>query len=81
MHFTDEVAETPDGVALDVEFGTEYGFEGAYVRIADVALIRSGMDRDALCPKAFAIDCGTQDIRHVAAPRIPQRGDLVDVNT
>jgi hypothetical protein len=39
------------------------------------------MDRNALCTKALAIDGGLQYVGHVAAARVPQRGDLIDVNT
>ena len=81
MYFEHEVAETPDGLAFDVEFGGKYGLEGPHVGIADMALVRTGVNRNALGTETFTVDGCFHHVGYVAAACIPQRGDLVDVNT
>ena len=45
-----------------------------------MALVGPGMNRDAVCTEALAIFRCPDHVGQVAAPRIAQRGELVDVD-
>ena len=75
-----EVHELGFGVALYVELRGDERLEVAHVLAADVALVGARMHGDALCAKALAILRHAQHVGVVAAPRVAQCGNLVDVH-
>ena len=78
------VAWRRGGIALDVELGAgvfvHHLLQGVDIVGMDMACVRARMDRDArrarIENRARAVD----DVRSIAAPRIAQPGDLVDVD-
>jgi hypothetical protein len=67
-------------VAFDIEFRMDDRPERPDISIADMPLVRPGMDRDAVSAKCLDVHRGLPDIRVIAAPGIAQRGDLVDID-
>ncbi len=68
-------------ITFDVELRGQHRLQGAHIATSDMSLIRSWMHRDALGPEAFDIQCHAHHIRVVAATRIAQRGEFVDIDT
>ena len=65
--------------AFDVELGLDYRADVVDVRIADVTLVGTGMDGDAVSPEFLDIDGCLHHIGHIATARVAYRGNLVDV--
>ena len=68
------------GVALDIELRSHGGLEVVDIAVADVALVGTGMDSDALRAETLAVDGELEDVGRVAATRVADGGDLVDVD-
>ena len=76
-----QIDERRHGVALDVEFGCKHPFQGTHVVVADVPRIGPRMDRDAVGAEALDVESGPHDVGTVAAARIADDGNLVDIDT
>ena len=74
-----QVHEGRDRVAFDVEFGRDEGTDDPDVAVADVPLVRPGVDGDALGAEALAVEGGFRHVGHVAAARVAQGCHLVDI--
>ena len=79
--FQHEGYELRDRVAFDIELCRETGLQVTNILIADVALVGTGVHGDALRTEALAVEGYLQDIGVVAATRIANRGDFIDVDT
>lgn len=69
------------GVALDVELGRKHPLERPHVVVADVARIGTRVHRDAVGSEALDVLRRAHDVGHVAAARIADDGNLIDVYT
>ena len=67
-------------VAFDVEFSVYYRAQIEHILIADVALVRTRVDGDALGSEALAVDGHFDDVGVIASARIADGGDFVDIN-
>ena len=76
-----QIDERTDRISLDIELGCDRAFDIAYVRVADMPLVGSRVDRDALRPEALRVESRLDDVRQIASPGIAQRGDLIYVHT
>ena len=79
-HLQHQVDETRNGVALDVEFRREHPFQIAHIVVADVARIGARMHRDPVGSETFDVRGRTDHVGKVAAARIADHGNLIDVN-
>lgn len=74
-----QVHEGGAGVPFYVEFGLQHLGKGLHVGIADVAFVGPGMYGDALGPVFLAATGGQQYIGAIAAARVAQGGNFIDV--
>ena len=77
----DKVDERLDGVALNVQFGFDDGFERVDIVVSDVSLVGSGVYGDALSPEGFAVFGYLQYVGDVAASGVAKSSCFVDVDT
>ena len=76
----DEIHEGGDGVPLDVELSGDHSLQITYVLIADMALIRAGVDGDTLCPEALAVQRDLNEVGDIAATSITQGSYLIYID-
>ena len=75
----DEGYELRDGVTLDIKLRGQERTQVADVLIADVALIRTRVNGDALGTEALTVLCHTQDIRVITTTGIADGGYLINI--
>lgn len=79
-YFIDELQESIIRITFNIEFSAYHLGKFPYIVITDMPFVRAGMYGDALCPKPFAVDGGFDDVWIVSTPRIPQGGNLVNID-
>ena len=77
-HQSDELR---DGIAFNVELRRQQRLQVAHVLITDMALVGTGVNRDALSAEALAVLCHAQHVGIVAPARIANSGYFIDVYT
>ncbi len=79
LHLKHEFHEFRRGIALDVELRLDQRTETIHIVAADMALVGTGMHRDAVGPESLAVCRHFKEVRHILTSRIAQSGYLVDV--
>ena len=79
-HFEDEIDEGGNRISFDVEFRMEQRADFPYVGVADVPLVRSGMNRNAFCTETFDVEGRFRNIRQIPAAGIADGGYFIDIN-
>ena len=72
--------EGGDRIPLDVEFSGDYSLEITHILIADMALVRAGMDGDTLCSEALTVQCDLDEVGDIAATSITQGSYLIYID-
>ena len=76
-----QVDEFVGRVALDVVFGGDHRQEVEHILVRDMALVGTGMHRDALSAETLAVGRHPNHIGDIPSARIAQSGHFVDVYT
>ena len=76
-----QIDERADRISLDIELGGDRALDIAYVRVADMPLVGSRVDRNALRSETLRVESRLDDVRQIASSGIAQRGDLIYVHT
>ncbi len=66
-------------IALDVELGPKHPSERPHVVVADMPGIGPRMDRNPVGAEPLDAGCGEHHVGQVAAPRIADNGNLIDI--
>lgn len=80
-HQFDEVHKAPLWIPLDVEFRADHLCQIQHILILDMPFVRPWMHGNALCTKSFSIERHLDEIGIIAASRIAQGRDLVNIYT
>ena len=81
LNLCNQIDEFWDGIAFDIEFGGQYSRQGQGVIVADVALIRPGMNGNALSTEALQVCRNFEQVGYICPTGISQCGDFIDVYT
>jgi len=79
-YFQNQIDEIRRRVAFNIEFLGHRRLQFADVVKGDMASVRSGVDRDAVCPPLLDLRGCPDGTRAVTSPRISEGGNLVDVD-
>ena len=80
-HLIDKVDELRNRIPFNVHFHVNKLFDGSRICISYMPLIRPRMYCDTFCAESHAIHRRLLHVRHIAATRIADSGNLVDVDT
>ena len=81
LDFQYQFCERRDRISLDVKLRCDEWTDVANILIADVALVRTRVNGNALGTKDFCVACNSQHVRIIAASGIAQCGNLIDIYT
>jgi len=76
----DEIHEGGDRIPLDVELSGDHSLEVTHILIADMALVRTWVDGDTLCPEALTVQCDLNEVGDIAATSITQGSYLIYID-
>jgi hypothetical protein len=81
LNLQNKVDKSRFWVSLDIELGSNQRLERVDIRTTYMPFVRTWVDRNSLCAKAFAITRKQLYIWHITTTRITQSSDLIYIYT